>query len=132
MGPGRFKRNLFTIGVKPIGSEGIAGAFEVVQWFPSCINLVLSFPVDQELSVAVMDAVIEDLFDFPMFFSLCIDGDRFWRSVRFESWEGLVVWSEVLAEVAAMDPRVDSCHDWGEFESVVVISVRAFFNGEWS
>ena len=45
-----------------------------------------------------------------------------------ESWEGLEIWSEINAEVTAMDPGVDTLHDRREIDFVVIVFVWSFRN----
>ena len=120
--------NGFIIGLEPVGSEGGTGSFKYIKGFPSCFDFVIGFPVDQELVFLAIDSIIENLFNFPFLLSSGINGNRFFRGGLMESWEGLEVWSEINAEVAAMDPRVDALHDGSEVDFVIIVFVRSFRN----
>ena len=75
-----------------------------------------------------IDSIFENFFNFPFFLSRGINGKRFLGGGLRESWEGLEVWSEINAEVAAMDPRVDAMHDRREVDFVVIVFVWSFRN----
>ena len=69
MGPREMEGNGFVIAFKPVGSEGGTGSFKDVKGFPSCFDLVIAFPVDQELAFFAIDSIFEDLFNFPFLLS---------------------------------------------------------------
>ena len=69
MGPGEVEGNGFVIGFKPVGSEGGTSSFKDVKGFPSCLDFVIAFTVDQELAFLVINSIFEDLFNFPFLLS---------------------------------------------------------------
>ena len=110
MGPGKVEGECCIVGVSPVFSDCIISSFQTIKGFPCCFYFIKAFPVNKELSLSVVDSVIEYLFNFPMF-SKSINGDWFWRCWCGLVWEGFMVWSEVDSEVASVDPWVNAFHN---------------------
>ena len=134
MGPRELEGNGFVIGCKPVGSEGGTCSFKHVKRFPSGFDFVIAFPVDEKLVLILIDSILENFFKLPFILSLGINGNRFFGGGLKESWEGLEVWSDINAEVAAVDPMVDALpvHDKREVDFEVIVFVWSFRNREES
>ena len=85
MCPREVEGNSFVIGCKPVGSEGSTGSFKGIEGFLTSFDLVIAFPVDQELAFLVIDSILENLLNFPFFLSCTIDSNRLFGGAFRES-----------------------------------------------
>ena len=69
MSPEEVERNGFVIGVKPVSSKGSTGSFKDIERFPSNLDFIIAFPIDYELAFVSVNAIFENLFNFPFFLS---------------------------------------------------------------
>ena len=53
------------------------GVGNVLGWFPAIVSLIKAFPAYEILELVMIEPAIQDVFNFPFFFS--VNFYRFWR-----------------------------------------------------
>ena len=89
------------------------GVFAARRWFPGVIAMTITFPLDQVLEFLAVDARVENLVDFVLFFT--VDDLRGWWCRLFEAI--ITPWAKTINVYDGVN--VKPC---GQFNSIVEVA----------